>query len=97
MLVVGAAGFAGAVAIDDSAFAEVVGRDFDVYAIAGKNFDAVAAQPSGDVRQDHVAVVQLDRKGRARKHLFDVAEDFQRLFFDGVIISRSDDAPSFLI
>lgn len=40
----------------------------------------MAAQPSGDVRQDDVAVVELDREGRARKNLFDAAENFERRF-----------------
>ena len=41
----------------------------------------MAAQPSGDVCQDRVAVFQLDCKGRARKNLLNRPEDFEwRLF-----------------
>jgi hypothetical protein len=44
----------------------------------------VAAQPSGDVRQDDVAVVELDGKRRARKDLLDAAERLERRFFDAL-------------
>jgi hypothetical protein len=44
------AGFAGAIAIHDPAFGQIVGRKFDVNSIAWKNFDMVPAQTSGDVR-----------------------------------------------
>lgn len=40
------------------------------------------AQTSGDMRQDDVAVIQLDGKRRARKNLFDAAEDLERRFFE---------------
>lgn len=73
-------------AVDDSAFRQVVRRKFDIDAVAGKNSDAMAAQASGDMRQDHVAVLELDRERCARKDLLDAADDLERGFFDGLRI-----------
>jgi hypothetical protein len=42
----------------------------------------MAAQAAGDVREDDVAVIELDRKGRARKNLLDIADYFKRGFLD---------------
>jgi hypothetical protein len=36
----------------------------------------MAAQPARDVRENDVAVVELDGKGRARKNLLDASVDF---------------------
>jgi hypothetical protein len=41
----------------------------------------VASQAPGDVRENNVAIVQLDGKRRAGKNLFDTAVDFQRSLF----------------
>ena len=40
----------------------------------------MAAQAPGDVREDDVAVVELDGKGRAGEDLLDAAEDLDRRF-----------------
>jgi hypothetical protein len=40
----------------------------------------MSAQPSCDVRENGVTVVQLDGKRRARKDLLDRAENLERLF-----------------
>ena len=42
----------------------------------------MAAQPAGNVRENDVAVIELDRKGRARKDLLDIADYFKRGFLD---------------
>jgi len=68
--------FSGAVAVNDASLRQVVWRKFDVHAVAGKNFDMVTAQAAGDVRENDVAVVELDGKGRARKNLLDASVDF---------------------
>ncbi len=39
------------------------------------------AQTSGNVGQNRVAVVQLNRERRARKHLLDAAVNFKRRLF----------------
>jgi hypothetical protein len=44
----------------------------------------MAAEPSGDVRQDDVPVVELDGERRARKDLLDAAEYFERRFLDAL-------------
>jgi hypothetical protein len=77
----GAARLAGSIAIDDSALRKIVGRDFYVNAIAGKNFDVMPAQAPRDVREDDVPVVEFDRERGARKDLLYTAEHFQRRFF----------------
>ena len=40
----------------------------------------VPAQTAGNMRKNDVTVVKFDGKGRARKHLLDAAEDFERRF-----------------
>ena len=80
------ASLARAIAVNNAALRQVVWRKLDVYPVAGKNFDAVAAQTAGDVRQNYVAVIEFDRKRRAGKHLLYAAEDLKRGF--AVVLSR---------
>lgn len=56
----GSARFAGAIAVHDAAFGQIVRGDFYVDAIAGKNLDAMTAQTPRDVCEDYVTVVQFD-------------------------------------
>jgi hypothetical protein len=80
-LTLASACFARAVAVHDAALAQVVRRNFHVDAVAGKNLDAMPSQTSGNVRQDSVAIVKLDREGRAGKYLLDAAVNLKwRLF-----------------
>jgi hypothetical protein len=76
-----AACFAGAITVNNAAFGEVVWRKFEIDSIAWKNPDAVAAQTSGDVGQNDVAVLELDGKRRTRKNLLDGAGYFNRSLF----------------
>ena len=76
-----AAGFAGAVTVDDATLRQIVGRHLDIDAIAGKNADVVAAQTAGDVGQDGVAVFELDRERRAGEDLLDRTEQLERGLF----------------
>jgi hypothetical protein len=76
----GPACLARAIAIDNSAFRQVIWRKFDVYTVAGKNFDAMPAQTAGDVRQHDMAIVEFDGKSRAWEHLLDAAENLDRRF-----------------
>jgi hypothetical protein len=75
-----AARFSRAIPIHDPSLTEIVRRYLHVDTIARQNLDAVAAQPSRDMCQDNVSVIQLDGKRRAGEDLFDAAEDFQRRF-----------------
>jgi hypothetical protein len=70
------------VAVDDAAFRQIVGRQLDVDAVAGKNSDAVPAQPAGDVRENDVAVIELHRKRCAGKNLLDAADDLESGFLE---------------
>jgi hypothetical protein len=76
-----AARFSRTIAIDDASLRQIVRREFEIDAIPGKNFDAMAAQTPGDMRENRVTVLKLDRKRRAGEDLFDRAEDFERRFF----------------
>jgi len=78
----GAALFTCTIAIDDAPLRQIVWREFNIDAVTGKNSNTVAAQASRDMREDDVAVVELDGKGRARKNLLNAAQDFKRCFFD---------------
>ena len=75
-----AACFAGAITIDDPRLGQIVRRHLDLDPIAEQNFDAVAAQAAGDMREDRVPVLQFYREGRAGKDLFDGAEELERSF-----------------
>jgi hypothetical protein len=66
------------VPINDSAFRQIVRREFDVDAIARKYSYSVAAHAAGDVGEDGVAVFQLYGKGRTGENLFNAAGDFDR-------------------
>ena len=79
----GAAGFAGAVAVHDAALREVVGRHFEFDPIAEKNLDSVTAQPAGEMRKHGMAVFEFDGEGRTRINLTNGPEDLERGFLDG--------------
>ena len=49
--------FSRTVAVHDAALGQIVGRQLHVDAIARKNFNAMAAQTSGNVGQNCMAVV----------------------------------------
>ena len=44
----------------------------------------MTAQAAGDVRQDRVAILELDGERRAGEYLFYGAEDFERSLFRGL-------------
>lgn len=58
----GAAGAADAFAEGNAALAEVVGRHFDLDAVAFENTDVVLAHLARDVGQDFGAVIKFDLK-----------------------------------
>jgi hypothetical protein len=62
-----------AVPINDSAFRQIVWRQFNVDAIAGKYPDSVAAHAAGDVGEDGMAVFELYGKCRTGENLFNAA------------------------
>lgn len=71
-----------AVAIHDATLRQVVWRKFDVYAVARENPNTVPAQSPSDVGQDDVAIVELDRKGCARKDLSNAPRYFEWSFLE---------------
>ena len=77
-----AARFTGTVPINDPCLGEVVGRHFEVDAIAHENLDSVPTQAPRDMREDGMTVLQFHCKRCAWKYLRDGAEDFQRGFFN---------------
>ena len=60
-------------AINNTAFRQVVGRNFNIDSIAGQNPDAVTAHAARNMREDDMAVVKLYRKSRTWEDLLDVA------------------------
>jgi len=70
------------VAVDDSSLGQIVGRHLEIDPVARENSDAVPAQATGDVREDDVSVIELDRKGRAREDLLDAPGDLEGGFLD---------------
>ena len=83
VLLARAALFAGAVAVDDAALREVVGRHLELDAVAEKNLDPVAAQAAGQVCQDRVPVLEFNGKGRAWVDLADRTKNLKWGFFYG--------------
>src|SRR5690606_19775318 len=63
------------VAVDDAAPVEVIGAQLDDHPVLGKDADVVLANLSGDVREHHVPVVELDAEARVRERLRDRALD----------------------
>ena len=94
-----AACFASAIAVHDPAFGQIVWRHFEIHAVARQNLDAVAAEPTGDVREDFVPVLELDGERGAREDLFDRPENFNRALFIGLLrrlLGRFDPAGSLI-
>jgi hypothetical protein len=56
----GPACFARAISVNDASLRQIIWREFDVYPVARKNLDVMPAQTACDVRQNGVAVIQLD-------------------------------------
>ena len=46
--------------VSDAAFREVIGGHFDLYLVAGQDFDVVHAHLAGDMGDDLVSVFQFD-------------------------------------
>ena len=66
------------ITVNDAALRQIVWRKLHVDAVAWKNFDVMAAQAAGNVRQNDVTVIQLDGKRRAWKNLLYATVDLQR-------------------
>src|SRR3954470_12215971 len=67
-------------AIHDARPVEVVRRQLDAHAIAGKDADAEAAHLARDVPEDRVPVVELDAEHRVRQRLHHLALELDLLF-----------------
>src|SRR5690606_4671032 len=63
------------VAVADAAPVEVLGAQLGDHTVLGKDADVVLAHLSGDVREHHVPVVELDAEARVREGLRDRALD----------------------
>lgn len=65
----------------DAAFAEVVGRHFDIDFVAGQDADAVFAHFSRCMREHFMPVVQFDPEHRVRKDFGYDSFKFKEVFF----------------
>src|SRR6266852_6430365 len=81
-----------AVAVDDAAARQVVGRELDADAIAGRDSNEVAAHAAGRVGDELVAVFELDLEHRVRQSLRDRGVHDDGLLFLVTIVSLG--APS---
>ena len=67
--------------VGDARLVEVVGRHFDVHLVADGDADEIFAHFAGDVRENRMAIRQLDPEHRSGQHLLDMAGQFNWLFF----------------
>lgn len=73
----------------DAPFGQVVHRQFEPDAIAGKNADMVSAHATRGVRPDDRAVFECDAKPAVRKHFIDDTVEFQQFFFRQINFSKA--------
>ena len=64
------------VAVGDTAFCEIVGRQFERDTVSSKNTDAVLAELSSQVCEDHAILVELDAKLAIGQFFYHHAGDF---------------------
>src|SRR5205085_6474774 len=72
-----------ALAVDDPAAPEVVGRDLDLHAVARVDPDPVAPHLAGGIAEGLVAVVEGDLVHAVAKGLHDLAFELDLLLFPG--------------
>src|SRR3954468_14513280 len=78
------------VAVGDATPVEVVRRELDLHAVAGKDADVVAPHLAGDVPEDLVVVVELHAEHRVREGLGDLALHLNLVFLcQGAVKSTS--------
>ena len=75
---------------DEPALVEVIGRHFDMNAIAKHGADAVTPHPSGSVGDDAVIIVQQDAKAPVGQDLFDQAFERQQIFLGHLSVLQVD-------
>src|SRR5713101_3898982 len=76
-----------AVAVDDAAARQVVGRELDADAVARRDADEVAAHAAGRVGDELVAVLKLHLEHRVRQSLRDRGVHDDRLFLLVTVVS----------
>ena len=81
------------VPVRDATPSEVVGGEFHLHLVAGKDADVVHAHLSGDVGQDFVPVVERDLEHCVRKRFEDLAFQHDRVFLGLGQNSSSCEAP----
>ena len=69
-----------ALAVDDTAFGQVVGGKLDAYAVAGDDPDKVFSHTARDVGHNDVSTFDLDAEARIGERLRDDAFDFECFF-----------------
>ena len=68
-------------AVGDSAFGEIVGRQFHLDLVTREDLDEVHSHPPADVAQDYVSCLELHSKSRVGEALLDHPLDPDWLLF----------------
>ena len=69
------------VPVGDSAFGQVIRRQFERNAVTSHDLDAVAAKPAGHGGQHRHARVELDGEHTGSEFFYNLAHYFNRVFF----------------
>src|SRR5207247_4696467 len=76
-----------AVAVNDAAARQVVRRELDADAVAGRDADEVAPHAAGRVRDELVAVLELHLEHRVRVSLREGGVNYDSLLFLVAVVS----------
>jgi hypothetical protein len=71
---------------DQAPFFQVVGRNLDCHAVAGKSLDAVLFHPSSRIGNELVTVVELNTVAGVRQYLENETFELQEFFLRHVMI-----------
>jgi hypothetical protein len=77
-----------AFAVDDSTLGQVVGRDLDGHPVAGDDSDEILAHLSSDMRQDSMAVFQLDHELSVRERFDNTPLGSDRFLFGHAVLLK---------
>jgi hypothetical protein len=71
---------------DQASFFQVIGRNLDYHAVAGKSLNPIFLHPSSRVGDEFVTVIELNAIAGVRQYLEDEAFELQEFFLRHVMI-----------